>query len=496
MLWIILAVLLQTISNHKVLVASWGHAPPAIIKPLLRATSTISHADTPTKAHSSFDPNCPAQWENQLLQCDSSVHFWSSFQGSSIDPWENLAVARSILARRLVGGSSSAQSSYWTSNVLRSLYFITNAALSVLDQKIRPRQENGTSFLNGIPLASQTRLILEAVWCYEQEWPWIEQGVVAYPWDALVQPSHWQWDHRHAQPGFLWKQTLRAVQESRAILQRRDTWRGQPSRPPSSFDLPNATEYPVSYPEYYLNDFHYQTDGWLSPESAEGYEVFTETLFWGRQDCMQRQTIVPMTAWFQHHAPESILEVACGTGRLSTFVREQFPTARITLTDLSPFYLEKARDNDDYWRLYRDRRHGRAGTDGDVPVSPAEIVQANAEQLPFPDESFAVVFSVYLFHELPPEAQMNAAREMVRVLQPGGVICLTDSLQLGDRPSMDQRMTAFSQLNEPHFPQYIRTNLPQLFLEDENMSCYRKYVRSNTKTISFVKRKQSIGVED
>jgi ubiquinone/menaquinone biosynthesis C-methylase UbiE len=476
-LWIMFGVIWAPHQSISLFVACWGQTNGPVASRAatsLRVTKTRPFEPTKTL---SFDPNCPAQWENQLMDCDVSVQFWSSFQGSTDDPWENLAQARAIVARHL-RSSNSAESSYWISNVARSLYFITNAALGVIDQRIRSKPDNST-FLNGITASAQTRLILEAVLCYEQEWPWIQAGRVPYPWDALVQPNRkWQWNHRHARLPFLLQQTVRAVRESRAIFQRRDTWRGRPSRPPSSFNQ-------SSFPQYYLNDFHYQTDGWLSRESANNYEVATETLFLGRQDCMQRQSLLPMTDWFKDAAaPASILEVACGTGRLSCFVRQQFPTARVTLTDLSPFYLEKARDNDEYWRSFR------GGATDDQPVSAAQIVPANAEQLPFPDESFSIVSSVYLFHELPPAAQAAVAREMVRVLQPGGLICLTDSLQLGDRPSMDQRMSAFGQLNEPYFSQYIRANLPQLFVNDDNdMLCYQKYVRSNTKTLSFVKRK-------
>ena len=35
------------------------------------------------------------------------------------------------------------------------------------------------------------------------------------------------------------------------------------------------------YPSYYLNSWHYQTDGWLSEESAKVYEASTETVFVG-----------------------------------------------------------------------------------------------------------------------------------------------------------------------------------------------------------------------
>jgi len=42
--------------------------------------------------------------------------------------------------------------------------------------------------------------------------------------------------------------------------------------------------------------------------------------------------------------------------RFATFLRDNFPHAVVTLTDLSPFYLEKARQNDQYRRDYRGRR--------------------------------------------------------------------------------------------------------------------------------------------
>ena len=39
------------------------------------------------------------------------------------------------------------------------------------------------------------------------------------------------------------------------------------------------------YPGYYLNSWHYQTDGWLSEESAKVYEASTETVFVGKETC-------------------------------------------------------------------------------------------------------------------------------------------------------------------------------------------------------------------
>jgi ubiquinone/menaquinone biosynthesis C-methylase UbiE len=67
---------------------------------------------------------------------------------------------------------------------------------------------------------------------------------------------------------------------------------------------------------------------------------------------MQRGALVPYARWTsdkqkkQHQEqPDKVLEVACGTGRFSTFVRDAHPEIDMTVSDLSPFYLEAAREN-------------------------------------------------------------------------------------------------------------------------------------------------------
>jgi tRNA A58 N-methylase Trm61 len=45
-----------------------------------------------------------------------------------------------------------------------------------------------------------------------------------------------------------------------------------------------------------------------------------------------------------------MLEVGAGTGRFATFLRDNYPYATLTVSDLSPFYLEKARNNMRYWQ--------------------------------------------------------------------------------------------------------------------------------------------------
>lgn len=218
------------------------------------------------------------------------------------------------------------------------------------------------------------------------------------------------------------------------------------------------------------------------------YETSTETLFLGRQDAMQR-TALPSLVSFAKKArsttgrPLRILEVACGTGRFMTFVRDNLPLdTETTAIDLSPFYLNAARENDSNWRKLK-KRTGIAKT-GDL--KPVRLVQAKAEDLPFGDGEFDAVVCVYLFHEIPREIRAKVASEMARVTRPGGRVVLTDSVQLGDRPILDSSMKYFERMNEPFYVDYIQDQLPVHF-ENAGLECLTKTVSASTKSLAFHK---------
>ena len=123
----------------------------------------------------------------------------------------------------------------------------------------------------------------------------------------------------------------------------------------------------------------------------------------------------------------------------------KFNSARLSLLDLSPAYLDEA----------RRRLAGRGRT---------AFLQANAEAIPLEDESEDVVVAVYLFHELPPKARRAVAGEIARVLKPGGTFVLLDSLQYGDEPGLDRLLEAFPQeFHEPYYDGYCREDLTALF---------------------------------
>jgi ubiquinone/menaquinone biosynthesis C-methylase UbiE len=91
-------------------------------------------------------------------------------------------------------------------------------------------------------------------------------------------------------------------------------------------------------------------------------------------------------------------------------------------------------------------------------------VQAQAERLPFADESLDAVTCVYLFHELPPRVRASVAGELSRVLKVGGFLALADSIQPSDEPRLARLLEVFpAYFHEPYYSDYGATDLPGLF---------------------------------
>ena len=201
------------------------------------------------------------------------------------------------------------------------------------------------------------------------------------------------------------------------------------------------------YPRYYVQNFHYQTDGYLSDHSAAVYDFQVEVLFKGGADAMRRQALVPIAEHLRGRSirAQRLLDVACGTGRFLSSVKHNHPRLPVVGLDLSAAYLRRARQELRDW-------------------SWADLALGPAEALPFADASFDGVTCVYLFHELPRPVRERAAAEFARVLRPGGRLVLVDSFQRGDEPAFDGLLELFPlAYHEPYFADYVRHDLAALF---------------------------------
>jgi ubiquinone/menaquinone biosynthesis C-methylase UbiE len=203
------------------------------------------------------------------------------------------------------------------------------------------------------------------------------------------------------------------------------------------------------YPTYYLQNFHYQSGGWLSEDSAELYDTQVEVLFGGAADAMRRIALGELAHALKgkDQRKAAVLDAACGNGRFLEQALSAFPRLKATGLDLSPAYLAKA----------KQRLHA---------YPQVELVAGQAEAMPFEDASFAAASCIYLFHELPPRVRPQVAKDLARVIAPGGALIFADSLQLGDAPDLDQMLEYFPHgFHEPYYGSYVKENLVALFTE-------------------------------
>jgi ubiquinone/menaquinone biosynthesis C-methylase UbiE len=192
-------------------------------------------------------------------------------------------------------------------------------------------------------------------------------------------------------------------------------------------------------PLYYLQNFHFQSGGYLTDDSARRYDTQVEVLFNGTANVIRRQALPPIHEVFAGRDQRrlSLLDVGCGTGRFLDFVKQAWPRLPAIGLDLSEPYLREARAHLARW--------SRIG-----------LITGNGEQIPLADNSQDVVTSIFMFHELPPKVRRVIFREFARVLKPHGRLVLVDSLQRGDEPEYDGLLELFPQgYHEPYYLSYI-----------------------------------------
>jgi len=122
---------------------------------------------------------------------------------------------------------------------------------------------------------------------------------------------------------------------------------------------------------------------------------------------------------------ETVLDVGCGTGTLAMEIQNRVGRAgRVTGVDPGTQQIACARSK-------AARRN--------VPI---EFQIGVIEQLPFPDQTFDVVFSTLMMHHLPAPLKRQGLAEIARVLKPGGRLVIADFMHRSDRQGQAARFHA------------------------------------------------------
>ncbi|MDW3204210.1 MAG: methyltransferase domain-containing protein [Alphaproteobacteria bacterium] len=258
----------------------------------------------------------------------------------------------------------------------------------------------------------------------QRDWSNVEAGYYPPPADLLVPP------------GKMLRNAARFLRDVPAVNLRR--------RLKANSETFNE-QYRGRRPRYYLQNFHYQSGGWMTEDSAALYDHQVEVLFTGGADAMRRQALVPIGDWIRANGIENkrLLDVACGTARFLFDVKRAHPGLSVVGLDLSEAYLARACRNLRRWR-------------GDF-----RPILSKAEAMPLRDREGAdLITAIFLFHELPAKVRRSVLREVARVLRPGGRFVLVDSIQIGDHPAYDRLLDRFPlAFHEPYYKDYIRDDL-------------------------------------
>lgn len=138
---------------------------------------------------------------------------------------------------------------------------------------------------------------------------------------------------------------------------------------------------------------------------ARGYDVMTWVFLLGREGAF-RERVLDLA---QLAPDEVVLDVGCGTGTLAIRAKRRVgDSGRVHGIDPSPEMIARAQ-----------KKARRAGVEVTFAT---EAVQ----RLPFADATFDVVLSTVMMHHLSRPDREEGARQIRRVLKPGGRVVVVD----------------------------------------------------------------------
>lgn len=185
----------------------------------------------------------------------------------------------------------------------------------------------------------------------------------------------------------------------------------------------------LAYPEHTKQEIHMQPGGYVGdPFAGHLYYYLTMNFQEGRdfQDerHIQRASAVPLPA---DGKVRRVLDIGCGTGRMTMALKNRFPDAEIWGLDIGAPLVRYG--------------HMRA-VDRGIDVN---FRHGLAEDTKFPDGHFDVVASYILHHETPATNTLAILKEVHRILRPGGLYFPID-LMTGTNRRRDP--SAFSRYRE------------------------------------------------
>lgn len=208
------------------------------------------------------------------------------------------------------------------------------------------------------------------------------------------------------------------------------------------------------YPDYYLKSFHAYDNGNLNWEAALEVEVAAYTVHAGIWTDAGAQGDPKLRSSYHNvlsqipAAPKDILDLGCSVGMSSFALQAVYPQAKITGLDLSPYFLSVAE--------YQSRQRN------------AQInwVHAAAEATQLAANSYDLVSSFLMFHELPQSVTRQIFQEAQRLLRPGGYLTIMDMNPKSEiYAKMPPYILTLLKSTEPYLDEYFSLDIEQALVD-------------------------------
>jgi ubiquinone/menaquinone biosynthesis C-methylase UbiE len=138
--------------------------------------------------------------------------------------------------------------------------------------------------------------------------------------------------------------------------------------------------------------------------------------------------------WFGLRDGMAVLELGSGPGFVTEALLALLPNGTVTTIELDPVMVERAR------QVLAGKGEGRL-----------TAMQGSAMSTGLPDDTFDFVYARYLFQHLPDP--VGAAREVLRVLKPGGKLVIADiddDMHFFDPPRLPEAEAIFERVMGEH----------------------------------------------
>lgn len=165
-------------------------------------------------------------------------------------------------------------------------------------------------------------------------------------------------------------------------------------------------------PEYLAKNYWW---AYLSPIGVSFFDhpFMVNRILWGQYHKIAKDTV----KFLEMQDFKSLAGISCAYGEIIPLVGTESSAENIYLFDVAPIQLRQAK------KKIRDSQCEDKFT----------VFQANAENIPLPDNSVDTALLFFLMHELPEDVCLNVQREALRITRPGGRVIMADYGQFTNR---------------------------------------------------------------